>query len=144
MHKRRGKKYGGHGRKRRNHRNRNCGSTSVCTTTTFFFFFLTARPIRIPVGLQEMMPCVNKKKEGGGGGRVNKVRFGTFGNSSERFFNRMLWSEKKVHTRDCRHSSAEGSWQKWRVQVFLFKGMTIQGKKRRRKKLEGKSPPQCN
>lgn len=52
-----------------------------------FFFFLTARPIRIPVGLQEMMPCVNKKKGGGG---VNKVRFGTFGNSSERFFNRML------------------------------------------------------
>lgn len=144
MHKRRGKKYGGHGRKRRNHRNRNCGSTSVCTTTTFFFFLFNSAPNKDTRRTSRDDAMCQQKKRGGGGGRVNKVRFGTFGNSSERFFNRMLWSEKKVHTRDCRHSSAEGSWQKWRVQVFLFKGMTIQGKKRRRKKLEGKSPPQCN
>lgn len=49
------------------------------------------------------------KKEGEGG---NKVPFGTFGNSRRFFFNRMLGSEKKVHTRDCRQFDCRGKLAK--------------------------------
>lgn len=53
----------------------------------FFFLFNSAPNKDTRRTSRDDAMCQQKKKGGGG---VNKVRFGTFGNSSERFFNRML------------------------------------------------------
>lgn len=91
-----GREIWGHGRERRNHQNRNCGSTSRCTTT--MFTFLQRAQWGYPSGFERRchgQQKKKKKKRGGGKGKQSSIWH--IWKQQRVLFDRMLGSEKSAH-----------------------------------------------
>lgn len=124
-----GREIWGHGRERRNHQNRNCGSTSRCTTT--MFTFLQRAQWGYPSGFERRchgQQKKKKKKEGRGEGET-KFHLAHL-ETAEGSFRQNAGLREKC-TQGCRQFDCQRKLAKWGV--FQFWGNDYSEKKKKKK-----------
>lgn len=128
-----GREIWGHGGERRNHQNRNCGSTSRCTTT--MFTFLQLAQWGYPSGFERRCHGQQKKKKRGGGKGETMFHLAHSETAEGSFWHNAGFREKC--TQGCRQFDCHRKLAKWGV--FSFEGMTIAREKTKKKKKKKKS-----